>query len=324
MRSLLPALLSLAPLMAQQSPAQIGVFLWHDSPNDRETLHGIERAFTLAGQKAQFVQRNAQTDERLAQEQLAELRALRPSLLLALGTKATLLAKAQVPDLPIVFAAVTDPVASGILPTYQGATGNLCGASSRVDPATVLRAFRLAVPHMAKLGMLCSQRENLVSRAEFAALQAHLREPNAPELALFSAEIPHNDQVEPAVQALLAQGVDAVWVPIDLPVYQNLATIRKALAGQQVPLVTTAAAALGNGALVGVVPNYALHGERAGAMALSVLAAGNAPSRLAVDRMRSCLLKVDLAAARRSGIELPLSLLAVADELLVGEPDGRR
>jgi putative ABC transport system substrate-binding protein len=305
-------------------PRRLGVFFWHDSPNDRVTFEGIRAGLAAARMPFEFVTRDAGGDAAHAKRQLAELRASGCELVFAMGTQAARLAATELRDVPVVFAAVTNPVAAGVVPTWQGAEGNVCGASNLVEPQTVLSVFRLAVPGLRRLGMLRSEKDDLVSRAELAAMRALLAQPDAPAVELFDAEIPHSDQVEPAVRELLSREVDAIWVPIDLPVYKNLDTIRKALGDRRIPIVTTAAAAMGKGPVVGAVPDYPLHGRRAAALALQILRDGKQPRELPVDRMSGCLVKVDLAAAHRVDLDLPLSLLVLADELFAPESDRDR
>ncbi len=313
------------PPSAPTTPHRLGVFVWHDSPNDLATLDGLRAGLAAAALPHELLLRQANGDEILASRQLAELRAAGCALVFALGTQAARLARREITDRPVVFAAVTNPVAAGLVPTWLGTEGNLCGASNWIEPRTVLAVFRLAVPNLRRLGMLRSEKDDLVSRAELAAMRHLLAQPGAPAIELFDATIPHSDQVEPAVRELLARGADAIWVPIDLPVYQNLDTIRLVLGERKVPIVTTAAAALGRGALVGAVPDYVLHGRRTAGLALRILRDGTPTRELPVDRMSGCLVTVDLDAARRLDLELPLSLLVLADEIRVAEPaDGRR
>jgi ABC-type uncharacterized transport system substrate-binding protein len=59
-------------------------------------------------------------------------------------------------------------------------------------------------------------------------------------------------------------------------------------------------------------------------MAIDVLVHGKATATMPVDRMHGTQVSVNLALARRDGIDLPLSLLAVADDVLTDEPHGRK
>lgn len=305
----------------QQAPAaaagkRLGVFFWHDSPNDLAAFAGIQKGLQQAGLAHTFVEQRAESDAQKAKAAFAALRAARCDLVFAMGTQAALLAKDELRDVPVVFAAVSDPVASGVVRGWDGSGTNLCGGSNWIAPANVLDVFRLAVPGIRRLGMLRSAGSGVVSGAEFATMQAHLATLPKGQLELHEAVARDPAGVGDAVASLLQKDVDAIWIPIDITIYQNVAAVRQALGTKKVPLLTTAAAGVRGGAVVGAVVDYALHGRRAASLALDVLVRGKAPGSLPVDRMRGTLVVVNLAAARRDGIELPLSLLAIADELL--------
>lgn len=319
-------LLSSPSLVSQQPPRRprLGVFLWHDSPNDLATLVGIRSGLALAHLESEIVERHARSDPAAATAALADLRQQRCDLVFALGTQAALLAKDALTDVPIVFAAVSDAKASGVVPDWTGSGTNVCGASNGIAPGAVLEVFRLAVPRLKRLGMIRSLSSGVVSAAELATMRAHVAATPGLDLTVVESVARDAADVERAAAALLVESVDAIWIPIDLTIYQDLTAVRRGLGRQHLPLLTTAATGVAGGAHVGAAVDYDLHGRRAAALALRVLQ-GAEPGRLPVDRMRSTLVDVNLGAARRDGIELPLSILAVADELLDSEvPHGDR
>lgn len=328
LRRLLPlavfALSAAAPAPAGP-PYRIGVFFWHDSPNDVATFAGLREGLAQAGVACEFVERRADSSTEKAHAAFVELRAAHCDLIVVLGTQAALLAKVEVTDVPVLFAAVSDAVASGIVPDWTGSGSNLFGASNWIAPHNVLDVFRLAVPHLHRLGMLRSAVSGVVSLAERTTMQQHLAEPGAPAVELVEAIAGDADDVAAAAQRLVAQGVDAIWIPIDITIYQDLAAVRRGLQGARVPLLTTAAAGVRNGAVVGAVVDYPLHGRRAAALAREVLVHGRRPGDLPIDRLHGIQVTVSLAAARRDRLELPLSLLALADDLIDAEPaDAKR
>ncbi|MBL8731199.1 MAG: ABC transporter substrate-binding protein [Planctomycetes bacterium] len=337
-RRLLPAALAAAitvataaicpaqpPPAAPAAPTRLGVFFWHDSPNDVATFAGVRLGLERAGLRCEFVERRADSDAQRAKVCLRELRDAGCRALLVLGTQAALLAKAEVTDLPVVFAAVTNPVASGITTDWGPSGSNLCGASNWIAADAVLSVFRLAVPGLTRLGVLRTRSSGVVSAAELAAMRELLARPAAPALQLEEVVTDDEKGLPAAVRQLLAAKVDAIWIPIDITVYQHLPTIEAALAKTPVPLLTTAAAGVRQGALVGANVDYRLHGQRAAALLLDVLQHGRAPGALPVDRMRSTIVAVNLAAARRLQVQLPLSLLAIADDLVTTtEPSDAR
>lgn len=314
-------LLAVPPSQQQDPPSpsarrpRVGVFFWHDSPNDAATFAGFRAGLQQAGLPVDYIERQAGGDEAVAESMLAELRARSCDLIVALGTDAARRAKAALPDTPMLFAAVSNPVASGIVADWKPSGTNLCGASNWIPPATVLHVFQLAVPGLQRLGVLRSVPSGTVSQAELAALREFLASPGAPAVAVHEAIAQDAADLPRAVAALLAEDVQAIWVPIDLVVYRNTATVRQALANRGIPLLTTSAAALAQGAVVGAVVDYHRHGQRAAALALAILRDRRPPGSLPIDTMRGCRVVVDLDAARSLGYEPPLSLLVVADEL---------
>ncbi|MGE3175327.1 MAG: ABC transporter substrate-binding protein [Planctomycetota bacterium] len=295
--------------------ARLGVFFWHDSPNDLATLHGIRQGLEASGRPFELIERRAGADAVRANAMLAELRAEGCALVFAMGTQAALIALQALPDLPIVFAAVQHPVASGVVPDWAGAHGRVAGASYWIEPAAVLRVFRMAVPGLRRLGMLRSLPTGVVSDAELLAMHDHLGEAAAPDVELLEAVAADAADIPRAVGVLIERGADAIWIPNDLTIYLSLDRVREGLRGARVPLVATALRAARADAVVGVTVDFALHGRRTAALALRILD-GAAPGDLPVDTMQSYRVIANLRAARRAGCALPLSLLALADELI--------
>jgi putative ABC transport system substrate-binding protein len=325
----LPWLLAVAPAqndpkVAAAPPARLGVLSWHDSPNDQAAFAGIKDGMKLCRLPCEFVERRADADVQRGAAALAELRELRCALVFALGTQAALMATRTLTEVPVVYVAVADPVASGIVAGWQGSGRNVAGASYRMPPARVLDVFRLAIPGLQRLGILRSIESGLVSQGELAAMNAHLAEPGAPQVALVEAVARDADDLPRAVDALAAARAQAIWIPNDFTVYRNLDRVRAQLQRLQLPLVTTAIGAARSDAIAGATVDFALHGHRAAALALRILR-GEAPGSLPVDTMQSLLVTANLDAARRSGCELPLALLAVADELIPrgAQPENR-
>jgi putative ABC transport system substrate-binding protein len=296
----------------------IGVFTWLEAPGDRTVLEGLTQGLRDAGIEPQFRHERALGDAAKATAGLAALRAAALPLVVAMGTEAALQARTALPGQPVLFVSVSHPLASGLCSSWEGAGGNLCGASTWIAPAEVLSVFELAVPNLKRLGMLRSAQANVVAAAEAATLRTHLQSLGAGAIELHEAFARTPAELPRAVDELLQQRVDAVWIPIDAGIYPHTTAVAQALAGRRVPLLTTAPSAVPAGAHIGALTDARLHGRRAAALALAVLR-GAAPGRLPIDRMRSNRIVVNLFAARRQGLELPLSLLALADELL--DPD---
>ncbi len=188
-----------APTQLASEKLRVGVFYWHDAPNDDAAFDGVQRGLAAAGYHCEFVVRRAGSDREVGLRQLDELTATSPRLLFALGTQAALLARERVRDVPVVFTAVTNPVESGLAPSWAGTGANLCGNSNWIDSEKVLAAFRLAVPKLKHLGVLRSTAASVVSAAELRQMQRYLRGPGAPPIELIEAVVDKPEELEPAI-----------------------------------------------------------------------------------------------------------------------------
>lgn len=312
-----------ACLAAQDAaPHRIGVLLWHRSPNDLQALEGIRHALAVAGTPHELIVAEADSDEARAEELLQGFVAQELDLVIALGTQAALLAKEHVRELPVVFTAVTNPVESGVVASWQGSGTNLAGNSNWIPPETLVGVFRRAVPGLGKLGILRSRATGVVSAAELAGVRRHLANlrPHEPPIEILEEVVDDADELAAAVGRLAEAGADAVWIPIDFLVYENMEPVLRTAAAHRLPLVSSSLRGVASGAVAGVVVDYEMLGERAALIVLDVLERGRDPGALPIGTMRSYRVVVNLAAARRLGYELPLPLLALADELLDATP----
>src|SRR5690606_8231921 len=170
-------------------PWRIGVLFWHDSPNDAEALRGIRNALEARGHPHELLVEAAGSDREAAYAILDGFVASDVDLIVALGTEAALRAKERVRGIPVVFTAVTNPVESGVVAAWEGSGTHLAGNSNWIEPETIVRVFRLAVPHLRRLGVLRSERSEVVSAAELRGVRRYLQEPEAPPIEIVEAVV---------------------------------------------------------------------------------------------------------------------------------------
>lgn len=313
-------LIAVGPVAGQDAatpePVPIGVFFWHDAPNDEAAFDGIERGLQAGRVPYTLVVRRADSNAERGAQQLAEIESARPRLLFAMGTQAALLARQYVRTCPIVFTAVTHPVEAGVADSWQSAGADICGNSNWIESEKMLAAFRVAVPQLARLGIVRSSVSGVVSAAELRQMQRYLREPQAPRIELLEEEVAGREQLRDAVERLRRRGAQAIWVPIDNLVYENTTLVLDALRDSGVPILSSAQRGAAAGAALGVVVDYRLLGERAAAMARRVLTGKVAAADLPVETMQSYQIIVNLAAAQACAYELPLGSLLIADRIL--------
>jgi putative ABC transport system substrate-binding protein len=297
------------------TPKRLTAFFWHDSPNDVAALEGIRAALAAAQLPHELSVLQADSDQRRGIELLASVGPANCDLLFAMGTQAALLAREHLRGVPIVYTAVTNPVVSCVVPSWEGSGTRIAGSSIWISPATILHVFRAAVPRLTRLGMLRSRSSGVVSAAELAAMRAHLGKQEMPPIEILERVVDDAGGITAAARELIAAGVQAIWVPIDFTIYTNMPAVRAAVAGTGVPILSSSLQGAREGAAAGVVVDYRLLGQRAAAIALDVLR-GKRIGEIPADTMESYQVVVGVGAAREARYELPLSLLVIADELI--------
>lgn len=303
-----------ASSLAQDGKGEIAVLVWHDSPNDLEAIIGLRRGLAVLGLAGLVTEHHVDRDEKQAVALLRDFDSGRARLVVALGTRAALLAKEHVKRVPIVFTAVTNPVLSGIAASWQGSGTNVAGNSSWLDRGEMLAAFRLAVPELGVLRVLRTS-DNAVSRAEVTEAREALT--GQPGLVLEEIVVADVARLDAALDRAL-DGAGAIWVPIDYQLYQEkpLQRIIARADAAGVPVVSSTPKCVGAGALVVVAVDYRALGLKAASIVKRILVGGAAAGDLPVGRMSSSRIFVDFAAARRSGRRLPKDLIFRAHRLL--------
>ena len=298
---------------------RFGVLFWHSSPNDEAALAGLRDGLRQRGWPHRLDVQRANEDEKKARAILDAFVRQKVDVVFSLGTKATLLAKERVKSIPVVFTAVTNPVESKILPSWRGSGSNLAGTSNWIESATVLRVFRLAVPRIARLGVLRSHAAGLVSSAEIRGLKRVLEREDSERGArtVLSEAYVDGDgtSLDKALRSLVAQRVEAIWIPIDRSVYEQMPKILAFAKKQRLPLLSSSLRGTRSGACAGIVVDYEQLARRAVVIALDILDRHEKPGSIPVGTMRGYQVVVNLEAAKLCAHELPLELLIVADSI---------
>ncbi len=298
----------------REGEGTILAFLWHDSPNDLKALEGFRQGIEVLGLGGRLKVAHARRDAGAAERILIAAAAEPVTLCAAFGTESTRLARRYLKDVPIVFTAVTNPVLSGIARSWRGAGGNVAGNSNWLERRAMLKAFAKAVPGMRRLAVIRTE-GNAVSDAETVEAKAAVR--GMKGLEIVDVVVTESDDLRDKLEEAFEKA-DALWLPIDFQLYQErpLKLIMKTARARRVPVVSSTLKAAGAGALIVVTVDYGLLGLKAAGLVKRILKDGAAPGELAIGRLRSAEIYVDLTAAKRIGRKVPLDLVFRAHRIL--------
>lgn len=293
---------------------RVGVLFWHDSPNDQLALEGFRSGLEWRNDRYELDLHNVHSDENDARRRLESWEKAGVDLVLALGTRAAQLAKESLRETPVVYTAVTNPVLTGIAESWERSGPNIAGNSNWIPAETLLRAFSRAVPNLDDLGVIAGN-DNPVSGAEIAEVQSALAKNPDLDTRLHVRRIADVDELASATRALIGE-VDAIWIPIDFLVYENLHLVRKTTDPEHVPLLSSSHRGAEAGALVSLVVDYRNLGRNAAAIAVRILEDGRDPASIPVGRLSGYRTIVNLAQSRAIGYRLPLDVVCTADRVL--------
>ena len=248
--------------------------------------------------------------ERFA-ELTADLLRLNVDVIVTRGTPAVLAAKKATTTTPIVMAAVGDPLR--VVSSLARPGGNITGLSGYTTDLEAKRAqlIKDLVPGAVQVAGLYNM-GNPVAPPQWNQLQMAARKLGI-ELQLL--DIRKTEDIAPAFDAATAQRVDALVVGIDALTQENRTLIARLAADHRLPAIYVSREYIDAGGLIAYGPIYPDLYRRA-AIYVDKILRGVSPSNLAVEQPTKFELIINLKAARAIGIQVPMTLLVRADEVI--------
>ena len=248
--------------------------------------------------------------ERFA-ELTADLLRLNVDVIVTRGTPAVLAAKKATTTTPIVMAAVGDPLR--VVSSLARPGGNITGLSGYTTDLEAKRAqlIKDLVPGAVQVAGLYNM-GNPVAPPQWNRVQMAARKLGI-ELQLL--DIRKAEDIAPAFDAATAQRVEAVVVGIDALTQENRTLIARLAADQRLPAIYVSREYIDAGGLIAYGPIYPDLYRRA-AIYVDKILRGVSPSNLAVEQPTKFELIINLKAARAIGIQVPMTLLVRADEVI--------
>lgn len=181
-------------------------------------------------------------------------------------------------QIPVVFAAVSDPVAAGLVTSLDAPGANVTGTSDYLDTAAIMNLIFAADSAADSIGLLYDMGQDS-STSAIAAAKAYLDAKGVSYIERTGTTV---DEVTLAAQALVADGVDAVFTPTDNTIMTAELSIYETFAKAGIPHYTGADSFALNGAFLGYGVDYANLGVETANMISGILIDGNKPATTAV------------------------------------------
>lgn len=234
-------------------------------------------------------------------------------VILTAGTEATDIARRATKDIPIVMAAVGDPIAAGFIASLARPGGNVTGASLLATELTAkrLQLLKDALPALTRLAVLWSaanasvieKLKQIQTAAPLFGVQLHPFELRAPS------------DIERAFASAVQFGAQAVMTTEDALQITYRARVVELGKRHRMPVASEFGEFARAGALMSFGPS--IHDQfRYAAGYVDKIFKGAKPGDLPVEQATRFELIVNLKTAKALGVMIPPSILGRADEVI--------
>jgi putative ABC transport system substrate-binding protein len=228
-------------------------------------------------------------------------------------SQAAVNATLEMEDPPVIlFNTVTQPYAAGIAQASCIKPAHVWGSQALPDFATILPLVWELDPDIQTLGWIYSTTEpNGVASTAIV-------EPLAPEIGLSMVirSVAETAEVGTAAEAAAGEGIDAFFIPTDSTVGNGLASILGVAEEEGIPVFFADSLQVFAGVTVGAGVSYYQEGVDTGRVLVAYLNGELDIATTGIGRQVGTLIGVNLDSAAMQGVEVPESLLEMADFII--------
>ena len=266
----------------------------------------------VEGKNVEYDVDNPETDMSVTATIAKKFASQKKDLILAITTPMSQACVAATEDtnIPIIFSCVTDPLAAGIVNSWEKPGGRVTGASDWMDVGEQVKLGLEITPGVKKLGTIYNAGETN-SRVQVKELKKAAAKLG---FKVVEANASSSADVMAAAKSLMGR-VDAIWLPTDNVVVGSLEAVVKVCEDNKVPLFGSDVHQVKRGSIVSPGLDFYQVGMVTGRMAARVLK-GESPGNIPVAKGVMGQLWVNPGAAERMGVKIPQSLLKKATRII--------
>ena len=243
----------------------------------------------------------------------AELVSMNVDVLVSVGSQTAFYAKDATTTIPIVFVFVPDPVGSKFVSSFARPGGNATGLTHFAADliGKRLQFLKETIPGLSQVGLLVNP------DTQVARLYTDVTDREATKLGLsnhtFSAR--SRDELEPAFDAMVKAGMQAVTINSEGLAYQQREFIANLAIARRLPLSVWSRETLEAGALMSYGADQPAMCRRAAVFVDKILK-GAKPADLPVEEPTKIEFFLNRKTAKALGLTLPYTLLVAATDVV--------
>jgi ABC-type uncharacterized transport system substrate-binding protein len=244
----------------------------------------------------------------------AELVKFAPDIIVANGSPVLAAMEQATRSIPIVFAVVNDPVEQGFIPSMAHPGGNVTGFSFIDFPlfGKSLQLLKQMAPGVTHVGFMFRPADHPYYDTKLKSLAA---DEQVLPTEVVSAPVTSNTEIENQVTKLAGQPGGGLIVPAGTFTLAHRQAILASLAQHGVPAIHSYRAAVVEGGLMSYAPDTVDIFRRCASYVDRILK-GEKPADLPAQAPIKFELVLNLKTAKTLGLDVPPTLLALADEVI--------
>ncbi len=233
-----------------------------------------------------------------------------PDVIVAIATPSAQAVVAATKTIPVVYSAVTDPVAAQLVPTWEASGTNVTGVSDELSLDKQIELIKAVVPDAKKVGMVYNPGE-----ANSVVVVKRLRE-LLPKygMTLVEATAPRTVDVGAAARSLVDK-VDVIYTSTDNNVVSAYEALVKVGNAAKIPLIASDTGSVERGAIAALGVNYYDLGVQTGKLVVRILK-GEKPGDIPSETGKKLELFVNTTAAAKQGAVLSEDLIKSAVKVI--------
>ena len=266
--------------MAESTTYKVGICNYVDDASLNQIVENIQARLEAIGQEKgvtfEVNYDNGNADNSVIQQIISNFIADRVDLMVGVATPVAMQMQGMTEDngIPVVFAAVSDPLSAELVESLEAPGANITGTSDYLDTSAVLNLIFAANPDAKTVGLLYDVGQD-ASTTPIAEAKAFLEEKGVAYKEYTGTNV---SEVQLAAQAAVADGVDAIFTPTDNTIMTAELSIYETLAEAGIPHYTGADSFALNGAFLGYGVDYANLGVETANMIAAILMDGADPA----------------------------------------------
>lgn len=297
----------------EKKVAKVGVLQFVSHPSLDLIYKGIQDGLAEEGYKDDQVKidfMNSEGDQSKVATMSKQLVANGNDLVVGIATPAAQGLASATKDLPVIMAAITDPIGANLVKDLKKPGGNITGVSDHNPAQQQVELIKDLTPNVKTIGALYSSSEDN-SKTQVEEFKAFAEKAG---LTVETFAVPSTNEIASTVNVMNSK-VDAIWVPIDNTIASAFSTVVSSNQSAKKPIYPSATAMVEAGGLASVVVDQHDLGVATGKMIAQVLK-GAKPAETPVNVFSTGKSVINKKLAQELGITIPESVLKEAGQVI--------